>query len=238
MKKINLLFLALSTFTFAQVGVDTNTPYATLDVTGKPTDTTKIDGIIAPRISGDNLRLKSAVYGENQKGTIVYVTNADSAPIGSTINVTVTGYYYFDGTTWKPFSSTNSSTTGSSIVKLRLTAAANTNIITTASGYYSFRYNQSTVSGRWQIRNNTSASRNIAVFISEFWTPTGYGSETGSSTVAPGVWVNFPNSTAVNSTNELNIHRIYDLEDGRLVIFEGMLISNNGLKESMTATEY
>jgi len=40
-------------FIKAQVGINTSTPQATLDVNGKPTDNTVLDGIIAPRITGD-----------------------------------------------------------------------------------------------------------------------------------------------------------------------------------------
>ena len=37
-------------------------------------------------------------------GAMVYVTAADTAPAGQTINVTTTGYYAFDGTVWIPSS--------------------------------------------------------------------------------------------------------------------------------------
>lgn len=84
----------------AQVGINTNQPAATLDVVGFPANITKADGMIAPRLTGDQLRAKSAVYTASQTGAMVYVTVADSAPAGQTINVTVPGYYYFNGTLW------------------------------------------------------------------------------------------------------------------------------------------
>ncbi len=57
MKKSILLLSALVSFTsFAQVGIDTETPKATLDVVGKPSQVDKVDGIIAPRITGDQLK--------------------------------------------------------------------------------------------------------------------------------------------------------------------------------------
>jgi len=37
-------------------------------------------------------------------GAMVYVTAADTAPAGQTINVTTPGYYAFDGTVWIPSS--------------------------------------------------------------------------------------------------------------------------------------
>ena len=82
----------------AQIGINTTSPRATLDVVGFPADKSKLDGIIAPRLTGDELRAKS--YTANQTGAMVYVTAADSAPAAQTINVNAAGYYYFDGTAW------------------------------------------------------------------------------------------------------------------------------------------
>jgi hypothetical protein len=83
---------------FAQVGINTDTPSATLDVMGKPTEVSTMDGIIAPRIEGAQLRAKT--YTPEQTGALVYVTAADTAPAGQTVDVTSIGYYYFNGTKW------------------------------------------------------------------------------------------------------------------------------------------
>lgn len=83
----------------AQVGINTDTPKSTLDVVGKATDTSSLDGITAPRLTGDQLRAKT--YTSAQTGTLVYVTVADTTPAGQTVNVTTIGYFYFDGTVWQ-----------------------------------------------------------------------------------------------------------------------------------------
>jgi len=90
-------------FIQAQVGINTSNPQATLDVNGKPTDNTALDGIIAPRITGDQLRAKT--YTAAQTGAMVYVSTADTAPAGQTIDVTTAGYYYFNGTKWVTYNS-------------------------------------------------------------------------------------------------------------------------------------
>ncbi|WP_415328972.1 hypothetical protein [Chryseobacterium sp. MMS23-Vi53] len=82
----------------AQVGINTNQGQATLDVVGFPSNTAKLDGIIAPRLTGNQLRAKN--YTTAQIGALVYVTAADPAPAGQTVNVTNSGYYYFDGSIW------------------------------------------------------------------------------------------------------------------------------------------
>jgi hypothetical protein len=94
----------------AQVGINTDQGQATLDVVGSPAVAAKLDGIIAPRITGTQLRAKN--YGTAQAGALVYVTAADSAPAGQTINVTAIGYYYFDGSKWIKSNGTDWRTTG------------------------------------------------------------------------------------------------------------------------------
>ncbi len=88
--------MLISTISFAQVGINTDAPKATLDIMGTPADLTKIDGIIAPRISGNSLSSKDSLYNAEQKGTIVYVTSGVASPTAKTINLTTEGYYYFD----------------------------------------------------------------------------------------------------------------------------------------------
>ncbi|WP_126652409.1 hypothetical protein [Chryseobacterium aureum] len=99
--KNKLLTIALLSFgftTFAQVGINTSQAQATLDVAGSPSNTSKLDGVIAPRLTGVQLKAKS--YTTAQTGAIVYVTAAEASPTGQTVEVVSPGYYYFDGTKW------------------------------------------------------------------------------------------------------------------------------------------
>ena len=63
MKKtlLSLSILSLGIISHAQVGVGTNDPKATLDVVGKPTDTSTPDGVIAPRIKRTELIAKNTI---------------------------------------------------------------------------------------------------------------------------------------------------------------------------------
>ncbi|MEC5395100.1 tail fiber domain-containing protein [Bergeyella sp. RCAD1439] len=136
-----LFFLGMGLSAYGQVGVNTATPKATLDVVGSPTSTTSFDGIIAPRLTGAQLRAKA--YTSAQSGALVYVTLADTAPSGQTVNVTSPGYYYFDGVAWQKTS--GSALTGSSSVRITgnsihrealtgdVTAAVNSNATTIAN---------------------------------------------------------------------------------------------------------
>jgi hypothetical protein len=97
MKKIFIPFsLFFSIYTYSQVGINTETPKATLDVTATGSLTTP-DGILIPRIS--KLRAKNMVNTEPT--TLVYINELnDDSNSGSTINVNSTGFYYFNGNQW------------------------------------------------------------------------------------------------------------------------------------------
>lgn len=97
-RKLFPVFVFLNTFGYAQVGINTVAPNATLEVIGKPAIPSSMDGIIPPSITGDQLRLKT--YSTLQTGAVIYVTAADSAPSGQTLVVTTPGYYFFNGSRW------------------------------------------------------------------------------------------------------------------------------------------
>lgn len=78
----------------AQTGINTIDPKATLDVVGQPSSITVMDGIIPPRLTGDQLQAKT--YTSDQNGAITYATQASSSPAGQTINVTSAGLYVFN----------------------------------------------------------------------------------------------------------------------------------------------
>lgn len=109
--KNSLVYIILLIFgiTEAQyVGINTDTPKATLDVVGKPTDATISDGIIAPRITLAQLNTKTN-YAAAQTGAIVYVNNITGTTVTATARVLSIGYYYFDGVLWQPLNQQNNS---------------------------------------------------------------------------------------------------------------------------------
>ncbi|WP_265426661.1 beta strand repeat-containing protein [Chryseobacterium sp. YIM B08800] len=115
MKKIIITIgVLVSGAAYSQVGIDTETPKATLDVKGKPSDVTKADGIIAPRLKGSELKSKDALYTADQKASLVYVTEAlaSADTTAKTINVTSVGYFYFDGSVWQKLNAGNTGSTG------------------------------------------------------------------------------------------------------------------------------
>lgn len=101
-----LFILLLSYLSFAQVGIGTSSPSATLHIVGDATNTTKTDGLIAPKITKAQLIAKSSLYGSAQAGTMVYVTDISGSTNTPTTNIKRVGYYYFNGTVWNTMEST------------------------------------------------------------------------------------------------------------------------------------
>jgi len=106
--KILILFSLLLCFgkLEAQVTIGANSePKATLDVVAKNPAGLTVEGIIAPRLTGDQIKDRNALYGAAQEGVIIYATSAVSPPnTGKTEKITAAGYYYFDGSAWQSFS--------------------------------------------------------------------------------------------------------------------------------------
>ncbi|MPS72232.1 MAG: hypothetical protein E2590_03690, partial [Chryseobacterium sp.] len=150
MKKqtLSILTLVLSQLALAQVGINNTDPQATLDITAKTTNGSKPEGIIAPRLTGDQIASADSVYTSAQIGTIIYATSAVTSPLtgSKTENITVAGYYFYDGSKWQKLSGSGSGTgmtysgstsiglNGNSFERAALTgdasAAVNSNAIT------------------------------------------------------------------------------------------------------------
>ena len=87
MKKSSyLLFVLSTTLIYGQVGINTQTPETTLEVVGKPNDISHYDGIIPPRITGNQLAAKA--YSSAKQGAVVYATSPPSNLTGQVINIT------------------------------------------------------------------------------------------------------------------------------------------------------
>ncbi|MDR2275788.1 MAG: hypothetical protein LBF27_33075 [Sphingobacterium sp.] len=85
-------------FVQGQVGINTTEPKSTLDIAGNADQSDITDGIIAPRITGTQLKNKDDRYTADQDGAIVYVTQglAVSDTTERTRTVLRKGYYNFD----------------------------------------------------------------------------------------------------------------------------------------------
>lgn len=96
-----VLATVLSNYAYAQIGINTANPVASLDVVAKRTDGSTAEGILPPRLTGDQIRMGDDRYTTLQTGVIVFATAAVSTSSMKTINITAPGLYYFDGVSWQ-----------------------------------------------------------------------------------------------------------------------------------------
>lgn len=106
-----IAFLAINSIVYSQVGINTTTPRATLDIVATANSTTAA-GLLPPILKGDDIKGRDGAYDSHLEGAIVYANAPVSTGSTKTSNITKAGYYYFDGNIWK--SMTNSFLTGNS----------------------------------------------------------------------------------------------------------------------------
>ncbi|WP_027381431.1 hypothetical protein [Chryseobacterium daeguense] len=86
---------------FGQIGINNIDPQTTLDITAKSTDGSRAEGLLVPRLTGDQIKSADSKYGSSQKGTIIFATSAVTISSSKTANIVAEGYYFFDGTMWQ-----------------------------------------------------------------------------------------------------------------------------------------
>lgn len=120
MKKIiiSVIVLGMSGIAYGQVGVNTQSPKTTMDVsakrdgTGVIVDNTQLIGLQAPRLTRAELTANTATYGTDQRGALAYITDVSGGnATGQRVNITTVGYYYFDGTVWQKLTGSGGSST-------------------------------------------------------------------------------------------------------------------------------
>lgn len=107
MKKLILLSSVFyGKIAFAQIGINTSNPKATLDISAKnPTGTiTDTDGVIIPHVDRQRAQNMATI----EVSTMIYVNDISTGTnSGKAINIDETGFYYFDGNIWQKLNLNN-----------------------------------------------------------------------------------------------------------------------------------
>ncbi|KMQ64364.1 hypothetical protein ACM46_08725 [Chryseobacterium angstadtii] len=91
----------MSNAAYAQIGINTAVPIASLDIVAKRNDGSTAEGVLPPRLSGDEIKAGDPQYTENHAGTVIYASAAVRLPSPKTVNITSAGLYYYDGKMWQ-----------------------------------------------------------------------------------------------------------------------------------------
>ncbi|MGV0922154.1 hypothetical protein [Empedobacter tilapiae] len=103
-----LAFIVSAVFVKAQVGIGTDDPKATLDVTAVSVAGTSasVEGVLIPRVDRERAQSMKSV----EKSTMIYVNSTTTgSQTGTAIHIDKEGFYYFDGSVWVKLSSGNTS---------------------------------------------------------------------------------------------------------------------------------
>lgn len=97
-----VVMLTAGTLSAQKIGINTETPKATLDVNAI-VDATHQSGVLAPRLTRAELTAKGDnLYGADHQGALVYITDVSGGDAtGQRIEVLEPGYYLFDGQIWQ-----------------------------------------------------------------------------------------------------------------------------------------
>lgn len=211
MKKILLtatVLVSMTALTKAQqgrVGINTTTPAATLDVTANTADATRPDALLVPRMSRAQLEAKNAAYANgtgatNQNGALVFVNAIDGAGTGKTVNVTATGFYYYDApnNVWVAVGGggaagpdINIYANDGTLTGPRVVTQANNNLTFTTGTARTIINGTQQTNGAMYLSNTGNVRTSTVALTSSAWTATDYIviSTTGTT-------INLPDATA------------------------------------------
>lgn len=117
MKKHASIAVAIlfSSLLYSQVGINNQTPKATLDIAARNSDGSTPEGFIPPRLTGNQIKSADGQYGSEQTGAVIYATAAVTTTSTKTANINSEGYYYFDGSAWQKLGRTYTAGNGISL---------------------------------------------------------------------------------------------------------------------------
>lgn len=106
MSKLCLIGSIVSgSFLFSQVGINTPDPKSTLDIRAKTNGASQTEGLMIPRLTGDQIQTMTNNIQPGTESLMIYATSAPASPTTKVAKITQSGYYYWSGTTWESVSS-------------------------------------------------------------------------------------------------------------------------------------
>lgn len=102
LSKLSLLTAGfLSVTAFSQVGINTTTPKSTLEVVAKTNGATQAEGLMIPRLTGDQIKTMTTNLQLGTESLMIYATSTPTVSNASVVKITQPGYYYWNGNIWE-----------------------------------------------------------------------------------------------------------------------------------------
>ncbi|MDG4651823.1 tail fiber domain-containing protein [Chryseobacterium arthrosphaerae] len=110
--------ISISSMMFSQtgrIGINTPNPKATLDITAKTDGSAAAEGLMIPRLTGDQIQTMTANIQPGTESLMIYATAVPASPTAKVARITQPGYYFWNGSNWDSMASQNIYTADGSI---------------------------------------------------------------------------------------------------------------------------
>ncbi|AZA76200.1 hypothetical protein EG347_00975 [Chryseobacterium sp. G0186] len=84
-----------------KIGINTPNPKATFDITAKTDGTSQTEGLMVPRLTGDQIQTMTAGIQPGTESLMIYATATPVSPTSKVAKITQPGYYFWNGTNWE-----------------------------------------------------------------------------------------------------------------------------------------
>ncbi|WP_276875255.1 tail fiber domain-containing protein [Chryseobacterium joostei] len=84
-----------------KIGINTPNPKATLDITAKTDGASQAEGLMIPRLTGDQIQTMTAGIQPGTESLMIYATASPVSPTAKVSKITQPGYYFWNGTNWE-----------------------------------------------------------------------------------------------------------------------------------------
>ncbi|WP_160139695.1 tail fiber domain-containing protein [Chryseobacterium sp. c4a] len=84
-----------------RIGMNTPNPKATLDITAKTDGSSQAEGLMIPRLTGDQIQTMTASIQPGTESLMIYATASPASPTSKVAKITQPGYYFWNGSNWE-----------------------------------------------------------------------------------------------------------------------------------------
>lgn len=84
-----------------RIGMNTPNPKATLDITAKTDGNSQTEGLMIPRLTGDQIQTMTASIQPGTESLMIYATASPASPTSKVAKITQPGYYFWNGSNWE-----------------------------------------------------------------------------------------------------------------------------------------